>query len=186
MRRRYKFKDIFVINNCIVKQKLLYSANWQLPINYADLHADTNIDKIESFRNRAANLNSNLKLTVKQRGETANRLKVDEQQEDDVSISEINADDTEHMRSYKKIIQFFGFLGFFFGFGEIRYGWKFHHRPAFWITNFYLTFSLFSVGYTVYGHYSNGDYMKMIEPFAVIGVALSVSINVYEIIKKKF
>ncbi len=47
----------------------------------------------------------------------------------------------------------------------------------FWITNILLASASISLLYSIYFHYDSGDYMKIVEPLAVLGPTLTVNEN---------
>lgn len=84
----------------------------------------------------------------------------------DKSLSKIKAEDAEQMRSYKKVMEIFGYLEFLFGI-KLSYDWKMGRNFMFWVMSFSLSFAIFSIPYTVYVHYKNGDYARILEPLAI-------------------
>lgn len=87
---------------------------------------------------------------------------------------EMKAEDTEHMKVYNEILNFYSILGKLYG-SEIKYDWKPRNHLLFWVTNLLVLIANFHVPYTQYLHYASGDYMKIIEPCAALGLISSVS-----------
>lgn len=85
----------------------------------------------------------------------------------------LDPEETDHMQSYNQIIKFFAILGKFFG-TRISYDWEPKRYFMYWFTFVLLGISSFHIIYSIFYHYRRGDYMRIIEPFAVSGMMVSV------------
>lgn len=88
-------------------------------------------------------------------------------------LPKVDPEETEHIKLHQKIINYFDFLGIFFG-TKFRFDWKPHKHFLVWYTSLLLIFVWFSILRGQYIHYRSGDYVRILELCAIYGMALSV------------
>lgn len=106
---------------------------------------------------------------------------VSERQREQKNSSDINvskeksekSDEVEHVKLYANILRFFSVCAKCMGI-ELNYYWIPHKHFIFWITCIFNCFTWFSIVYTAYVHINSGDTLRILEPFAVCGVAVAV------------
>lgn len=82
--------------------------------------------------------------------------------------------DTEPLEIYEKALKFLSLFGLSIGI-RFRFDWIYRKYVMFWVTCFVLLFTLFSIFYTMYIHYTNGNYVRILEPAAISGMTISVN-----------
>ncbi|XP_037038164.1 uncharacterized protein LOC119075727 [Bradysia coprophila] len=83
---------------------------------------------------------------------------------------------TDHLTLCQNIFDYYAFLGLFFGI-VCRYDWNRYRHCFFWFTNFLLIAANFCIGYTAYIYYQHDMTIKILEPFAVSGVAITCTLK---------
>lgn len=92
----------------------------------------------------------------------------------DIACREDDIQKSEGMMAYKKVIWFFEIFCPVFG-TTLRYDWVPARHFLVWFTTFLIVYDILIVVYTVMFHYNNGNYSKILEPLAMVGVTSSVS-----------
>lgn len=91
------------------------------------------------------------------------------------------SDDTAEAKEQKKILEkclnMIRIFGIFVGI-RMTYFWKPQRSFPFLVTWLVIGFAIFSVVYTVHLHYVNESYLRVLEPLAISGIAVSVTQNV--------
>ncbi|KAJ6648495.1 hypothetical protein Bhyg_03725, partial [Pseudolycoriella hygida] len=94
------------------------------------------------------------------------------------SSSETDIKDSEHMKSYSRMIYFYKIILECIGF-RATFDWNWKKEWRFW-SHFILTqFSLFFIFYTMAMRYFNNNYVGMIEPLVILGITISVMLKYY-------
>lgn len=106
--------------------------------------------------------------------ETVATLTVEEDEPEDSAKS--NAEGTEHMKLYEETIAFLTLLGKLFGMDFI-FNWRWERKVMYWFTLLVLLCSYVCIGYTVFIHIHNDELVRVLEPLASMGLAISVSQN---------
>lgn len=104
-------------------------------------------------------------------------INFDEAHQQDQPKHKRKAGDTEHMKTFNKTLKSYSTLGKLYG-SQIRYDWTPRNHLMYWVTNLLMIISNFHVLYTQHMYYSNGEYVRILEPFAVYGLVLSVSYRI--------
>lgn len=87
---------------------------------------------------------------------------------------DIDPNDTEHMKLFLQILNFYGLFAFAFG-CEVSYKWKKWRYPFFYICNITLAFCTYTLFYSIHKHYKAGNYVQIIEPCSIFGATSSVN-----------
>lgn len=84
-----------------------------------------------------------------------------------------NERDTEQRKALDKIIKMFEYTAMIFGI-ELNHEWKPTTNIRYIFTLFLLAFSWVCILYTQAMHISNGDNVRVLEPFSIYGITISV------------
>lgn len=91
-----------------------------------------------------------------------------------ISLYNIYSEYTEQMTAYKMTIRMYSTFSKIFGI-KVGYDWIPRRCVMYWFTYFLLFLAWVSIIYTVQLHYIHGNYKRMLEPLAIVGVASSVT-----------
>lgn len=86
------------------------------------------------------------------------------------------AEDAEHMKLFEEIISFYALVSKLTGF-EIKFNWRWEKSFLFWIAILVIIAVYICIGYTMFDHYRNEDYVRILEPLVISGLLISVSLN---------
>lgn len=85
---------------------------------------------------------------------------------------------TKHGEFFESLIDYINLVGRIFSF-KLAYNWQWQKDILFLTNVMLLFFTWFSMLYTAYIHYRNNEYVKMLEPFSIVGPIVSVSNSIY-------
>lgn len=98
---------------------------------------------------------------------------LNDEQDGDLSAAEIDVEQTDRMIAYRQALSYYEKFGALFG-TKVAYDWKPMNYVGFWFTNLVLSSAWFCMIYTLVLHWINADYIKILEPLAIMGVTSSV------------
>lgn len=86
-----------------------------------------------------------------------------------------------------RMFNYFHIIGYIVGF-EFNFEWKPLKCPRFYFSCLVYFTACFNEAYTVYLHYNNGDYIRILEPLALLGMIISVIIFclINQLVKQTF
>lgn len=86
----------------------------------------------------------------------------------------VYTNDTEHMKMYNQVIAFFSVFANVYGL-ELSFKWEWKKHVLFWCSAISLLISYICMAYTEYGHFVNRNYVRLLEPLVISGIAFSVN-----------
>lgn len=92
--------------------------------------------------------------------------------------NEFDAEYTEHMVAYKMTIRLYAAFAKFYGI-DVSFDWIPQNHFLFYFAYFQLFTAWSSAAYTIILHYLNGNYRRILEPLAIVGLAASVIVCEY-------
>lgn len=99
-------------------------------------------------------------------------------EENEKYLPRISASDTKHMKVYEKVMSYYKAFSVLFG-CEVHYGWVPGKRIMHYVTHILLYSAWFAIFYTIYVHYTNGNYKRFMEPLAILGYTCSVNTTLF-------
>lgn len=85
----------------------------------------------------------------------------------------VDTNDTEHMKLFNQIMAFCSLFVNVYGL-ELSFQWNWKKSVLFWISGISLLISYICMAYTEYLHFVNRNYIRLLEPLVISGVAFSV------------